>query len=330
MDFSVVIPTYNRSRTLVKTLEALRRQETQSPPLCYEVIVVDDGSTDDTAERVRHLQSRDFAAGGRSPGAGTQVHYLRQANRKQGAARNAGARQARGDLLVFLGDDTLPAPDFLARHAAARRIRQESAPDSRLVVIGRTRWAEHLAPTRFMTYIGEQGWQFGFALITDPDNIPFNFFYTSNLSISRLFFLDSGGFDEEFQEYGWEDIELSWRLTAQGMRLVYEPAALTWHDHPTSLRSFIRRQRKVGYSAWQFYQKHPEMAGFLSVLKARRYSYGQRLRMALFTALCSLFERRRRPDLSRYYPDLMSYYYNLGVLQAREEHSGEPAASRSG
>ena len=321
VEYSVVIPTYNRSRILLKTLDALSHQtpeSDQSPPPCYEVIVVDDGSTDGTEETVRDLQNRTSATSGQLSAARCQLHYLRQPNRKQGAARNAGAKQARGDFLVFLGDDTIPAPDFLSRHAAARRTRMESAPDSRLVVIGRTRWAQHLAATRFMEYIGEQGWQFGFALITDPERVPFNFFYTSNLSISRRFFVDSGGFDEDFQEYGWEDIELSVRLLGQGMQLIYEPAAVTWHDHPTSLRSFIRRQKKVGYSAWQFYRKHPEMAEFLSVLKAHDYPWAKKARMAVLTALCSLSETRSWPDLSRYYPDLMSYYYNLGILQARE------------
>jgi len=313
VDFSVIIPTYNRSRTLLKTLQALAEQRTgtdESLPLSYEVLVVDDGSTDDTEARVRDFQRRSSAENGR-------LHYLRQANRKQGAARNAGAKQASSDFLVFLGDDTIPAADFLSRHACARKTRMQAAPDSRLVVIGQTRWADHLAVTPFMKYIGEQGWQFGFALITDPERVPFNFFYTSNLSIGRRFFLESGGFDEDFQEYGWEDIELSVRLVGRGMQLIYEPSAVTWHDHPTSLRSFIRRQKKVGFSAWQFYRKHPEMAEFLSVLKAGRYPWSRRLRMALLTALCSLTETRNWPDLTRYYPDLMSYYYNLGILEAR-------------
>jgi len=321
VDFSVVIPTFNRSKVLVRTLEALLHQVPdcdQRAPLQYEVIVVDDGSTDDTEQRVRNLQSRWSKATSEAWAAGTRLHYLRQPNRKQGAARNAGARLAQGDFLVFLGDDTIPALDFLYRHSCARSARMESGPESRLVAIGRTRWAEHLPTTRFMEYIGEQGWQFGFSLITDPEAVPFNFFYTSNLSISRRFFLESGGFDEDFQEYGWEDIELSLRLTGKGMKLVYEPAAVTWHDHPTSLRSFIRRQKKVGYSAWQFYRKHPEMAEFLSVLHARRYSWRKRFNMALLTAACSLSESRNWPDLSRYYPDLMSYYYNLGILKARE------------
>jgi glycosyltransferase involved in cell wall biosynthesis len=321
VDFSVVIPTYNRSQILVKTLQALADQRTleSGELLSYEVIVVDDGSTDDTEDRVRDLQGRILTGKGQPSAGSRQLRYFRQSNRKQGAARNLGAKHARGEFLVFLGDDTTPAPDFLSRHASGRRTRAEWIPDSRLVLIGRTRWADHLPTTRFMDYIGEQGWQFGFALITDPENVPFNFFYTSNLSISRRFFLESGGFDEDFREYGWEDIELSLRLRAQGMRLVYQPTALTWHDHPTSLRSFIGRQRKVGYSAWKFYGKHPEMAEFLSVLKVRSYPLSKKVRMSLLTVLCSLSETRNWPDLSRYYPDLMSYYYNLGILEARGE-----------
>lgn len=317
MDFSVVIPTYNRSRILVKTLELLLAQEpgNDSCPYSCEILVVDDGSTDDTPKRVEELQSR--ARSGQRAAGSEQLIYLHQPNRKQGAARNLGARQSRGDFMVFLGDDTIPDSRFLAAHQQAREKRGQWTCDSRLVVIGHTRWAEHLNPTRFMRYIGEQGWQFGFSLIADPENVPFNFFYTSNLSIGRKFFLDSGGFDEDFQEYGWEDIELSLRLRENGMQLVYEPGAVAWHDHPTSLRSFIQRQKKVGYSAWKFYEKHPEMAGFLSVLKARAYSWKHRCRMGLLTALCAVTETRTWPDLSRYYPDLMSYYYNLGVLKAR-------------
>jgi GT2 family glycosyltransferase len=317
VEFSVVIPTYNRAGLLANTLEALARQAEGaasaggSDPISFETIVVDDGSSDDTEARVEEIQ-RAFPA---------PLIYLRQSNRKQGAARNLGVGRAQGDFVVFIGDDTVPAPDFLVEHRRARRSYGESAADSKLVVIGYTRWAERLERTRFMQYIGEQGWQFGFSLIQDPTRVPFNFFYTSNISLSRCFFLESGGFDEGFQEYGWEDIELSLRLERRGMKLVYHPAAVAYHDHPTSLGSFIGRQRRVGYSAWSFYRRHPEMAGFLNVLRARPYAWSSRARMAALTALCRLTERRSWPDLSRYYPDLMSYYYNLGILEARHEHS---------
>ena len=313
MEFSVVIPTYNRATILAETLGALAKQSIcvsgQGPGFSWEVIVVDDGSTDSTRAVVE------------SQRAGFPVHlaYQYQQNRKQGAARNLGARHARGSFLVFLGDDIIPCPDFLARHWEAREARGETGQDSKLVVIGYTRWGQELRVTRFMDYIGERGWQFGFSLIKDPDTVPFNFFYTSNIAIGRQLFLESGGFDEEFQEYGWEDIELSLRLQNAGMRLVYQKLAIGHHVHPTTIRSFISRQIKVGFSAWKFYRIHPEMSDFLNVFRVPRYSLADHVRMRTLTWACRLTEQRGTPDLTRFYPDLMSYYYNLGILKARND-----------
>lgn len=316
MRATVVIPTYNRSRILVRTLEALGRQtlleesedDSGAGGVPYEVIVVDDGSTDDTGERVRGMASEYPAP----------LVYLHQENRKQGAARNLGVGRARGEWLVFLGDDTVPGSDFLEGHLGARDgVRREDA--ERVVVIGYTPWAREYPRTRFMEYVGEEGWQFGFALIEDPNDVPFNFFYTSNLSISREFFRESGGFDEDFGEYGWEDIELGWRLHRMGMRLVYHAGAVAHHHHPTSVRAFVRRQRRVGSSAWNFYRKHPEMADFLNVDRLPRYRLRDRVRMELLTWACAWTEKRRWPDLSSLYPDLMSYHYNLGLLRGRRE-----------
>lgn len=328
MDLSVVIPTYNRAPVLAKTLEALAKQKesgisnqesgrrepepgTRNPkpassslPFTFEVLVVDDGSQDETRQVCQNL-SRSFPV---------PLHYFHQVNQKQGAARNRGAGQARGRWLVFLGDDTVPAPDFLLEHW-----RSHSPADDKLAVIGYTTWAREYPVTRFMEYIGEQGWQFGFSLIENPQDVPFNFFYTSNISLSRQLFLDSGGFDEDFREYGWEDIELSLRLKKRGMKLAYNPRALTYHHHPTSLHSFLKRQQRVGYSAWTFHLKHPEMESFLNTSRLPRYSWRQRLKMALLKRLCLLTEKRSRPDLSRYYPDLLSYHYNLGLIKACDE-----------
>lgn len=333
MQFSVVIPTYNRVEALAKTLSALSSQTLcrpgpaglsasrapqedtpaeiqpadQEPP--FEILVVDDGSTDDTEDLVTRFQ-RDCPV---------PLHYFRQANRKQGSARNLGSRRAAGDFLVFLGDDTVPTLNFLEEHAKARTKPRIDPCSSRLVVIGYTPWPQEYRKTRFMRYIVEEGWQFGFSLIRDPEDISFNFFYTSNLSISRSFFWESGGFDEGFQEYGWEDIELGHRLQQLGMHLVFQREAIAYHHHPTSFRSFVQRQRKVGSSAWRFYQMHPELDSFLNVQSTPRYSGFARLKMGTLSWLCRLTEARNWPDLSRYYPDVMSYHYNRGILKARNE-----------
>lgn len=304
MDISVIIPTFNRSAVLEQTLRALAEQRFEpGSGIRFEVIVVDDGSRDDTPQVCTSI----------ADGYPVPLRYRRQENRKQGAARNRGASIARGGLLVFLGDDTVPCRDFLAAH-----LRAHAEDDPLRAAIGYTRWAEGYPATRFMRYIGEYGWQFGFSLIEDPENVPFNFFYTSNLSLPRLFFQKAGGFDEDFREYGWEDIELSWRLSQMGMRLVYRPAAVAHHHHPTTMRSFLSRQRRVGHSAWTFFGKHPEMGDFLNVGRVKAPSVVHRLKLELLTRLCCWTERLSWPDLSRYYPDILSHHYNLGLLRARD------------
>jgi len=315
VQFSVVIPTFNRAEILAMTLQSLSRQE--APP-SFEVIVVDDGSADETPALVSGLQD----------GYPVPLHYLFQPNRKQGAARNLGTWSASGALLLFLGDDIVPTARFLAEHAECHA---RHGSDPQVVVIGYTTWPDSFQKTRFLDYIGEHGWQFGFSLISDPDDIPFNFFYTSNISMSRRFFLESGGFDEEFREYGWEDMELSLRLRERDMRLVYAPEARAFHHHPTDLRSFVRRQERVGRSAWNFFLKHPEMAEFLNVDRIPQYGIADRFRMSALAWLCRVFESSDWPDLSRFYPDLMTYYYLRGLSRGREEGSRDTSTgSRSG
>jgi len=311
MDISVIIPTYNRAETLAETLNALEAQETDSR---FEIIVVDDGSTDGTAEL-----SASFQSNSRHP-----FSYYYQPNRKQGAARNLGARFADGSWLIFLGDDIVPAPDFVKQHLGRQReLLSDGDPESAPVVIGYTSWPPEWKKTRFLEFIGEKGWQFGFSLIEDSNDVPFNFFYTSNLSMSRRLFLRSGGFDEDFTVYGWEDIELSLRLKEMGIRIVFNPRARAFHYHPTNLESFAERQHQVGLSACCLLEKHPEMGEFLGVNRMPRQTIRRRLQMGLLFQACRLTENRQWPDLSRYYPDLLSYWYIRGIVEGFNEKSSE-------
>lgn len=305
MRFSVIVPTWNRSRVLGLTLDSLSRQD-QAPE--FEILVVDDGSTDDTRQTVFHRQTACPAP----------LHYLYQPNRKQGAARNLGARNASGDLLLLLGDDIVPTPRFLAEHDRAHRLLNPTPAEGSATVVGYTTWPPHFERTRFLEYIGEHGWQFGYALIEDPHDLPFNFFYTSNLSLPRARFLASGGFDESFQEYGWEDIELSFRLKASGMRIAYAPSAVAYHEHPTDFRRFTHRQLQVGRSAWSFARRQPKASDFLGLDRIPNYSRTQHWRFRLLSFLCEVTERSRWLDLSRFYPDLMTYFYMLGVIEGRD------------
>ncbi len=245
-DVSVVIPTFNRIDTLPEVLAGLAAQ--RGAP-AFEVIVVDDGSTDDTP---RWLAAR--------PADDLPLRSLRQTNRGPAAARNAGVAAARGRRVAFLGDDTVPSPGWLGRLNDALERRGDPA----VAVIGRTEWHSRMRLTPFLRHINENGAQFGFALIENPDDVPFNFFYTSNLCLSRRLLVEEP-FDETFPYPAWEDIETAYRLRAKGMRLTYEPGAVVRHHHPTDLGRFCRRQERAGYSAVVFYQSHPELGPMLGL-----------------------------------------------------------------
>ena len=243
MYFSVVIPTYNRLDMLVRVLDALDAQ-TDAPP--FEVIVIDDGSKDATAATMSARKG---------------VTFRSQANGGPGKARNHGVTLATGKIVVFIGDDTVPEPRFLAEHA---RVHRDANDDPMVAALGYTGWPRDERVTAFMDYINDYGLQFGYKLIKDGELVPFNFFYTSNISIDRELLL-AHPFDTTFPSAAWEDIELAYRLDMKGLKIHYNARAITRHHHPMSVDSFARRQYTVGKSGAIFYQKHPELGHVLGV-----------------------------------------------------------------
>jgi glycosyltransferase involved in cell wall biosynthesis len=246
VEISVVIPTFNRIEILPEVLAALGQQE-GAPP--FEVVVVDDGSSDGTW---------DLLAGYRAP---YRLEVARQENAGPARARNRGVELSSGRRVAFLGDDTVPSKGWLRAH---QRAAERHAGERLLGVIGYTGWHPRMKVDPFLRYINEYGLQFGYALIEDRENVPFNFLYTSNLSLPREALLEEP-FDLRFPYPAWEDTELGYRLKERGLKLVYEPAALVQHDHPTRLGRFMARQEKAGYSAVVFYRLHPELGGFLGL-----------------------------------------------------------------
>jgi GT2 family glycosyltransferase len=243
----VVIPTYNRLADLQVVLRALTRQR-GSVAAPVEIVVVDDGSTDGTSEWL-DLHGADMG-----------LTCIRQANAGPARARNEGAAASRAEVILFLGDDTEPQPGWLAEHLEAHRL-SASTPTA---VLGYTCFpADRDSP--FLRWINEHGAQFGYSLIDRPLEVPFNFFYTSNVSLPRELFASLGGFREDFPAAAWEDIEFAYRAVAAGLRLRYLPRARTIHRHRIRVGSFCRRQRTSGRSAAIFAGLHPELEAFLGV-----------------------------------------------------------------
>jgi glycosyltransferase involved in cell wall biosynthesis len=303
IEVSVVVPTHDRMDVLPEVLAAIEAQEA---PCAFELVVVDDGSGDGTAA---FLAGRAFTIPAR---------VIRQDNRGPAAARNAGVAAARGRLVAFLGDDTVPQRGWLAAHRAAHDRRGDP---SALAIIGYTGWHPRQRRTAFLDYINDHGLQFGYAIIDDPEDVPFNFFYTSNLSLPRAL-LEAEPFDTGFPYPAWEDIETSYRLTRRrGLKLVYEPRARAAHDHPTDLARFAVRQERAGYSAVVFWTRHPELGSFLGVGPGGPPPLPpegrQRRRQALVRALQKMPIR-----LPALWEEVLRYHYIRGLRRAWSELVG--------
>src|SRR5688572_7316198 len=193
MDFSVVIPTYNRLDMLVRVLDAL---DAQVAAPSFEVIVINDGSRDDT-DRVMSQRKG--------------ITLRTQPNGGPGRARNHGVSLARGRYVVFIGDDTVPEPRFLAEHA---RVHAEANHDPLVACLGYTGWPATERVTAFMDYINDYGLQFGYKLIRHGEVVPYNFFYTSNISIDR----DIRGVEEVVRD----DLAMADQLVAELQAVVVD------------------------------------------------------------------------------------------------------------
>ena len=237
---TVIIPTYNRSATLIQCLEALARQTV--PPSQFEVIVSDDGSTDDTPERV---------AAFRAP---FEMRYLRQKNSGPAAARNRAIEQARGYYLYILNDDAILEPDALALHLAAH----ESRPGEKIAVLGRFAFPSILTATPFGHALEHSDLLFNFVHLKAGGKHDFNSFFTCNLTLPRQAVIDAGLFDEVFTGPAAEDIELGYRLSQRGYQVLYEPKSVAWHHHQMTPEGFCRVHRTRGQGAITLLLKQPE------------------------------------------------------------------------
>jgi len=288
---SVVIPTFNRSAALRDCLLALAREPAEVP---FEVILVDDGSTDDTAEVVEGLRSSITAP----------LRLLRQANQGPAVARNRGVDEARGELIVFLGDDIIVEPGYLDRIRAAY-LRHEGELHG---IVGNTRYEADSVATPFGSWFEEHAkLQFDYPDVSTEVEVDYRRFYTSNLLVPRSVMVASGGFDPRFRHAAYEDTELGYRLEARGFRLYYAPDVRALHRHPVTLRQTVSRMSAVAQAAGTMRSLNPELFDTLYPDEDARFVHvarGQRLRWWIYSkpacALLDVLDRRfawRAPTL---------------------------------
>jgi glycosyltransferase involved in cell wall biosynthesis len=240
---SVVIPTKDRANALARTLDALEAQRAGDARI--EVIVVDNGSSDGTVERVR----------GRAADTAIPIQLLVQPQRGPAAARNAGIEASSGEVLLFLGDDTEPdGPGLLRAHLDLHAAR----PEETYGVLGRITWSPRSPVTPFMRWLENGGPQFHYGEIEAGPVDAANYFYSSHASIKRSALERAGGFDERFPTAAVEDTELGVRLADAGLELDYHPELLVLHDHPTTPAQSLRRSVAVGRSAALYNRLRPD------------------------------------------------------------------------
>lgn len=234
IEFSVVIPTFNRRATLEEVLPTLLAQS--YPAESYELLLCDAGSTDGTRELVEGLQAPNlrFLPGGDSGRAG---------------ARNRGIREAHGRIVLFTDADILADPHLLAEHARMHRqhpgdacvgceVQVDSLDRYRECSKDPQAHARHKPTRKFL---------------------PWHYFLTGNASVERQRLVDVGMFDEDFTGYGHEDLELGYRLLQRGVPIRYNPHAVNYHWHPVPYDEQCRKMRLAGRSTVRFYQKHRDV-----------------------------------------------------------------------
>ncbi len=295
---SIIIPTYNRSSTLNKTLSAYYKLK----EFFFEIIIVDDGSTDNTEEMVHVfiLNHPDM-----------KLKYRKKTNSGPGVARNVGIDEVTTRLVLITGDDIIPSESLLKEHILTHQNYQYSR---NIAVLGKTVWISDIKITPFMNYIQEYGLQFGYSLIKHNDIVPFNFFYTSNISLNTSCLLRNK-FDETFPFAAWEDTELGYRLAQKGLKIIYNEKALAYHDHNINILSFCERQIKCGYSSGIFSELHPELKNFLKITDTLKPDGIRKTLLVLVLKYLFSFTDRFLNWISfREVDTIMNYYYKKGQL----------------
>jgi glycosyltransferase involved in cell wall biosynthesis/GT2 family glycosyltransferase len=221
---SVVIPTFNRIDRLRRVLEGLAAQSPTGP---FEVIVVSDGSTDGTDEYLRGMNTP------------IPVIALAQENRGPSAARNRGVAAASGEIVLFIDDDVIPEPGLVAAHVDAHD--QASRPT---VVIGPMMTPDDATLSPWVLWEQHQLYKQYDAMARGDYEPTFRQFYTGNASLPRQSFVDAGGFDTRLRRA--EDVELAYRLHANGLQFAFVPSAEGKHHAERSFESWLRTPSEYG------------------------------------------------------------------------------------
>lgn len=309
MYISVVIPTYNRLPILQKSLIALEKQEfTDNKIDGYEIVLVDDGSTDRTLSWLSENKAQ-FP----------HVKIFEQNHQGAAAARNLGVKKAQGDTIVFIDSDLVVTNSFLQSHANALVKGEQELKRDGLFTYG--------------AVINTNNFE-------DPTSEPYKitdfsaaYFATGNVAIARKWLSEAGLFDTGFQLYGWEDLELGVRLKKLNLKLIKCPEAVGYHWHPAfsleQIPRMIEQEIQRGKMGVIFYQKHPTLdvkmmiqMTFLHRLLWAVLSLGGKLNERTLEPLLQWLISRGQPQLAEQVARIFLNWYNVqGIYAAYRERN---------
>ncbi|MGB3904575.1 MAG: glycosyltransferase [Anaerolineae bacterium] len=230
IEVSVVVPAYNAGSTIDACLKGLLTQSV--PREGYEVTVVDDGSADETGEIVGKYG----------------VRLIDQPHQGPAAARNRGVAEARGEIVLFTDADCVPAENWIAEMVRpfddaevvgvkGVYLTQQSGIVPRFVQCEYEERYDRMARRRRIDFVD-----------------------TYAAGYLRSVFVAEGGFDLRYPNASVEDQEFSFRLAERGYKMVFNPAAVVYHQHPETLAAYLKRKFNIGYWKVMVLQRHPQKA----------------------------------------------------------------------
>jgi glycosyltransferase involved in cell wall biosynthesis len=227
--YSIIIPAYNAGNTIKSCLSAVINQSISRDD--YEVIVVDDGSTDGTVIMVKNFP----------------VKYIWQPNRGPASARNHGAREATGKIILFTDSDCIPAYKW---------VEEMTKPFEKIDVVA-VKGAYKTNQRSLIARLAQTEFEERFEMLKRSESI--DMVDTYSAAFRRDIFWQAGGFDESFPVANNEDTDLSYKLSSAGYKMVFNPEAIVYHlRHPDTLLRYARQKFWRGYWRMVVYKRFPK------------------------------------------------------------------------
>jgi Glycosyl transferase family 2 len=237
---SAILCTFNRAELLSQTLESVLGQTLDRSD--FELIIIDDGSTDDTKKVIESFEPR------------LPLRYAFQANAGLASARNHGIYRSQASLLLFLDDDDLCSPKLFEEHLKTH----VQYPDNHFAVLGHVALDANLSWKPLLHYVTEVGcYLFSYSNVKHGDVLDYTYFWGGCCSCKRKFLIDYGVFNPVFR-FGCEDIELAYRLSKNNLKVVYNAQAVSTMVRDISFNAFCTRLIRQGESQYVFSRLHPD------------------------------------------------------------------------